>query len=255
MISALALEPARRGPGGRSLREVRFVRRSALPISAACLVANGVREHFSRLLGRAVETEVIAPVIPGSFAVLFEGATIKRVRGRLCETFVVVRPLDARRLVAIAFAESAGDAPLSPVERLTLDRLLAAVPPLCAPLCGDVRSVVPETPDRAAAAATTYFEVRIGEAGASLGFALSSDPAEDAAPSLAFEDLGDVEIECTVECAQGSLDLELLARLREGMTLPLDTPIDGLGTLRAGGIPLVRGTCGGRGGRAAFVAA
>lgn len=259
MIAALGFSQARCGPRGRALREALFVRRSGLPLSAACLVANGVREHFARLLGRTLETEVVDPVIPDarSLSVLLEDATIRRVRGRLCEAFVVVRPHDARRLVAAAFAEPEGEyAALSPFERLTLDRLLAAVPPLCAPLCGEVRSVAPETPERAAAETATYFEIRIGgDVGAALGFALNVDPAHDAAPSLSLDDLGELEIECAVECARGRLDLETYAALRPGMTLPLDTPLDEGGMLHAGGIVLVRGTCGARGLRAAFVAA
>jgi len=259
MIAALGFSQARRSPRGRALRELRFVRRSGLPLSATCLVANGVREHFARLLGRALETEVVDPVIPDarSLNVLLEDATIRRVRGRLCEAFVVVRPHDARRLVAAAFAEPEGEqAALSAFERLTLDRLLAVVPPLCTPLCGEVRGVAPETPERAAAEATTYFEVRVGgDIGAALGFALSADPAEDAAPALSLEDLDDVEIECAVECARGSLEFETYAALRPGMMLPLETPLDEGGLLRAGGIAIVRGTCGSRGERAAFVAA
>jgi len=39
------------------------------------------------------------------------------------------------------------------------------------------------------------------------------------------------------------------------MTLALETRLDGVGMLSAGGISLVRGTCGIRGERAAFVAA
>ena len=257
MIWDLAFAQARTGPCGRAMREMRFVRRSALPLTAACLVANGIREHFGRLLGRALETEVVDPVIPEAraFDLLFEDATIRRVRGRLCETFVVVRPGDARRLLSVAFVEAENDTTaLSALERLTLDRLLSAVPQLCAPLCGDVRDVAAETPERAASEATTYFEVRIGGLEASLGFALSADPVPVTAPSLTLEDLCDVELECVVECARGNLDLETLARLRPGTTVALETRLDGLGTLRAGDRSLVAVTCGARGGNAAFVA-
>jgi flagellar motor switch/type III secretory pathway protein FliN len=157
--------------------------------------------------------------------------------------------------MAVAFAEPEADArALSPVERLTLDRLLAAIAPLCVPLCGDVRSVAPETPERTAAEAAAYFEVRFGEIGAALGFALSADPMPAAIPSVTLDDLADVEIACAVECARESFALDVLATLREGVTLPLDTPVDD-GTLRVAGIAIVRGTCGARGGRAAFAAA
>jgi len=133
VIADLAFLEPRLGRHGRAVREIGFARRSGLPLSAACLVANGVREHFGRLLGRALETEVIAPVVPDAhfFRVLFEEAIIRRVRGRLCEAFIAIRPDDARRLIAVAFVEpERGPTALSQVERLTLDRLFAALPPL-----------------------------------------------------------------------------------------------------------------------------
>jgi flagellar motor switch/type III secretory pathway protein FliN len=257
VIADLAFLEPRLGRHGRALREIGFARRSGLPLSAACLVANGVREHFGRLLGRALETEVIAPVVPAAhlFRVLFQEAIIRRVRGRLCEAFIAVRPDDARRFIAVAFVEpERGPTALSQVERLTLDRLFAVLPPLCVPLCGDVRGVSAEIPERAAAEARTYFEVRIASGvDAALGFALTVDPLQESVPALALEDLQDLELECAVECARGTLGVDAAARLHEGMTLPFETLLEDAGTLRVGEALIARGTCGTRGGRAAFV--
>jgi len=235
-----------------------FVPRSTLPVSAACLVANGVREHLTRLLGRDVDTEVVGPALPTADArrTLFEGALVYRVRGRNGDAFVALRSLDARRLAAAAFRE---DGPvegflLSSIERATIERILSALPPLCAPLCGPVRTVTPEQPDRAVADVRTYFEVRtLGAIRVALAFALAVDPAESVVATLALEDLREIEVDCSVEIACGSVGIASLAALTEGSVVPLNAPLDALGTLRACGVAIVRGTCGERNNRAAFV--
>jgi len=257
MIAALRFSTPR-ASGGRVVREARFVRRSGLPLSAACLVANGVREHLSSSLGRAFETSVIDPVVLDQRAAraLFSGATVYRVRGRLCDAFTVLRSDDALRLAALAFGETErAEGEMSPVERLTLDRLLALLPPLCVPLCGEVRSVATETPERASAESAAYFEVRLSPVAVAFGFAMSIDPSEVAVPALALEDLRDLEMECTVECARGTIDVDALARLSAGETLALQTPLGGGGTLCVSGVPIAYGTCGARGERAAFAIA
>jgi hypothetical protein len=48
VIATLAFEPAR----GR-VRRTRFVPRPSLPVDAACVVANGVREALRTILGEA----------------------------------------------------------------------------------------------------------------------------------------------------------------------------------------------------------
>ena len=49
MIAALAFGSPRL-VGSRLIRDISFVPRSTLPLSAACLVANGVRETLSPLV-------------------------------------------------------------------------------------------------------------------------------------------------------------------------------------------------------------
>ena len=139
---------------GRVVRSAVFTSRSTLPLSAACLVANGVREQLSRLLATELEVELIEPTIPNANErrVLVEGATIFRVRGRICDGFVIVRANDARRLVALAFGESERserDA-LSEIERATLDRIASGLVPLCNTLCGALGPVNRESSERAA---------------------------------------------------------------------------------------------------------
>jgi flagellar motor switch/type III secretory pathway protein FliN len=260
VIVALGFDAPERLPDGRVVRAAHFRRRSSLPASAACLVANGAREQLSRLLAIDLETEVTEPAVLDAAArtVLFAGGFAYRVRGHGCDAFVALRAPEAKRLAAAAFGELdvPADATLSVLERATLERLAGALTALCAPLCGAVRAVQAESPERAAREAETYFEVRTGgRVVASVGFALSRDPAEPAAGEpFALEELEDVEIPCCVEFARGALNVGVFSRLAEQTTIALDTPIGAGGTLFASDVPLLRGICGARDGRSAFAA-
>jgi flagellar motor switch/type III secretory pathway protein FliN len=260
VIVALRFGPPRAGAGGRLVREPRFVPRSALPLSAACLVANGVREQLVRLLAVDIDTELIEPVVPNesSRRTLFADAMVYRVKGRFGDAFVSVRPADARRLVAAAFAEPerSDAAALSEIERATLERVLTALPPLCVPLCGQIRSVERETAEGAAFESVAYFEVRVcGPVRAAIGFAMTFEPAEAVGTTLTLDDLSDVELECSVEVARGAIAAAAFVRLECGSILPLETSLAADGTLRVGGTALALGTCGSRSERAAFVVA
>ncbi|MBD5634363.1 MAG: hypothetical protein IAI49_07775, partial [Candidatus Eremiobacteraeota bacterium] len=240
--------------GGRSVRRPVFVPRSTLPLSAACIVANGVREQLSRLLAVEVDVELIEPVVPGPAErrTLVAGATVLRVRGRLCDGFVIVRPADARRLVALAFGEnerSERDA-LSEIERATLERIVAGLVPLCNSLCGTLGPVVRETSERVACDLATYFEVRTtGALRIAVGFGLSRDPAEDVGESLCLDDIAAIELEARVDVAAGALGVPAFSRIAIGTTLRLDTPLGAPGILRFADVPFARVTCGVANGR------
>jgi hypothetical protein len=258
MIAALAFGPAQILASGRSLRRARFESRSTLPLSATCLVANGVREQLAHLLAAELDVELVEPAIPGpgERRTLLEGATVRRVRGRLCDGFVIIRPADARRLVALAFKEPqrSESASLSEIERSTLERIVAALVPLCTSLCGALGPVTRESSERAACDLTTYFEVRTtGTQRVAIGFALTSDPLEQVGERLSLDDLADVELEGAVEFASGSLGVRGFTRLAEGATLKLETPLGAAGLLRFGEVVFGRGACGLRDGRTALV--
>jgi hypothetical protein len=260
MIAALRFTKPVYDATGRALGDATFVPRSTLPLSAACLVANGVREALSRLLARELDVEVLEPVVPDASErrVLLDGATVYRVRGRICDGFVVFRSDDARRLAALAFGEherSERD-PLSAIERATLERIAANLVPLCNTLCGTLGPVVRETAERAACDVATYFEVRTSAAPrVAIGFALSRDPAEDISGRITLADLSEVEVGGTVTCGFGSLSVPAFSRLAPGVTLPLDTPLGGHGVLRFGDVAFARGTCGVNAGRTAMYVA
>jgi hypothetical protein len=248
MIAALAFT------GTGRVRSARFEPRSTLPLSAACVVANGVRETLARMLARELEVELIDPAIPGGAErrTLVAGATIVRVRGRLCDGFVIVRPADARRLAALAFGESerAHGAALSAIESAALERIVAGLVPLCTPLCGTLGPTVRESPDRAASEFATYFEVRTtGPAPVAIGFGLSRDPAEPVADPLTLDDLGAVELEGRVDVGRAQLGVPAFSRLAVGATIPLETPLGTPGVLRFGAVAFARVTCGVANGR------
>lgn len=248
MIAALAFDTPALLDDGRTLRRASFVSRSTLPLSAACLVGNGVRETLGRLLARDLEVDLIEPAMPlgTQRRTLLEGATISRVRGRICDGFVILRPADARRIVALAFGEHERlDDALSDIERVTVERVVAALVPLCNVLCGTLGPVTRETSDRAACDLVTYFEIRTtGSPRIAIGFALTRDPAEEIGTPLVLDDLADIELEGTVELGAGSLGVPGFSRLAPGATVVLDTTLGSLGTLRFGDVAFARGTCG-----------
>ena len=258
MIAVLAFESPRLLADGRVTRECAFSPRSTLPLSAACLVANGVREHLSRALGTELDVDLVAPVVPGSRErrILTDDALVYRVRGRICDGFVVVRAADARALAAAAFGEPERpptDA-LSEIERATVDRIARGLVPLCATLCGTLGPVVPESNERAACDVVTYFEVRTtGGPRFAIGFGLTRDPAEEIEERIELADLVDVEIEGRVEFARGVLGIPAFGRLAPGATIAFDTALGTPGRLHFGDVVFGRGACGTRNGRGAIV--
>jgi hypothetical protein len=254
VIAALKFGPPRTLPDGRAVRVLAFAPRSTLPLSAACLVANGVREALARLLAAEFDVELIEPAIPAPAErrLLVDGATIVRVRGRLADGFVIVRPADARRVVSAAFGEAERperDA-LSAIERATLERIAAALVPLCNALCGTLGPATRETSERAACDIATYFEVRTtGAQRFSIGFGLTRDPREEVTGLVRLDDLAAVEIEGRVEVAAGMLGVPAFSRIAAGATIPFETRLGAPGVLRFGDVAFSRVTCGVSNGR------
>ncbi len=258
MIATLTFTEPQSDADGRRVAGARFEPRSRLPLSAACLVANGLRELLSRLLAVELETELLEPLVPSPAVrpVLFADAIVACVRGRVADAYIVVRPADARRLVALAFGEAErpdGD-PLSEIESQTLDRAMLALAPLCGSLCGPSTGAARIAATTAECDSESYFEVRLLlERPVTIGFALSREPAFEIGARVAIADLEQVEIELRAECARGRLELVDVATLAVGAIVPLTTRIGDPGWLCLGDRSIARGSCGANGGRAAFV--
>ena len=71
MIVALDFGSPETLPDGRAVRPARFVPRSSLPASAACLIANGAREQLSRA-PRPLPKLKLAPAAPSRRGALFD---------------------------------------------------------------------------------------------------------------------------------------------------------------------------------------
>jgi flagellar motor switch/type III secretory pathway protein FliN len=232
---------------GRRMRRSCFERRSLLPASAACVVANAMRETLSALLAVPVTLRLLEPVIPdpAAWSALAAQARLYRVRGSIAAAAIVVRPRDALALAAAAFGEAVAEPrPLSPVESEVLLRAVRALSGSLASVIGRDAAALEQILD--ISGYVTYFELILERpVAARIGIALSRDPvAKGPGGTLRIEDLLDVEIELSAEFAAGEMAAMTFLDLRPGALVPMMTKIGMSGTLKAGGTVLARGECG-----------
>ncbi|HET6894191.1 MAG TPA: FliM/FliN family flagellar motor C-terminal domain-containing protein [Candidatus Baltobacteraceae bacterium] len=244
------------GSSQKRVRAIRFQQRSSLPVSAACIVANGVRETLGALLASPVSLRLLEPRIPDPQAwnTLCSGAQLYAVRGPVCDAAFVIRPGDALALASSAFGELPdAQRPLSALEREVLVRALRGIAGSLAPVCG--RELSPLEPILDIHGYVTYFELLVERpVAARLGIALSRDPvARSGASALHLEDLGGVEIEVCAQFACGMLTAEAFLGLRPGTIVPMKTRVGEPGLLKIGGAVIARGECGALGERSAFI--
>lgn len=236
----------------RGVRCAAFVERSLLPIAAACLVGNAVRETLASLLRAPVSLELLEPVVPSARAwpALLRDARTACVRGSVAEGALVLRPRDARALAAAAFGERAiSGERLSPLESIVLERILTALAPALASVCGVDLQRAGETPTQAFA---TYFEAIVERPTCRIGVALSREAPAPTLGALGPADLADVPVELRAVLGGVSLTAGELLALRPGITLPM-TSVSGGATLLLEGRPVARGTCGVRAGHFAVL--
>lgn len=240
--------------GGRHVRRAQFERRSLLPVSAACVVANGIRECLSTLLAVRVDLRLLEPAIPDprAWAAISEGAYVFATRGSACGAAFVLRPNDASTLAAAAFGEQPAERPLSSLEHEVLVRALRALASSLAPICGRDLSPLETVAD--IAGYVTYFEVLSpAPLPFRIGIALSRDPAPLSPGTLGIADLLDVELELGVTVAQGFMDAGSLLRLRPGVEVPMTTAVGDPGLLTLDAAIVGRGECGVLGNRNVLV--
>jgi hypothetical protein len=257
-VKYLAFERASERSGLRRIRTAGFEERSHLPVSAACLVANGMREALASLLRADVRLRVFEPCVPSNagWHAIAHGAAIYRLRGTGNEAAIVLRPADALALASSAFGEPPpAQRALSPIERRVLDRAVAAIAGALTPVCGP-----PEGPPACESAALScfaaYIELRVSEpVTASIGVALAHDPAPEPAARLAPETLQGVELVAALRVPVGSLSAGALARLECGDILPMTEGRALHGRLELAGTPIAQGECGVVGDRYALAVA
>jgi len=241
---------------GRRVRLMTFEDRSLLPVSAACVVASGVRETLSELIGEAVLLKLYEPAIPSpaAWTHIVRDATIYRVRGARCDAAIILRPCDAAAIAGAAFGETAVAArDLSALEQAVMERTVRAISAHFGPICGAAESLNFEE-IRAIGGLQTFFELQIERpVSARIGIALARDPSPpEAQPEIVPESLLDLGIELAVRTNLGSYAALSIAQLEPGTILPL--PAGALrGTLEIAGSLLTSGECGISGGRYAIV--
>lgn len=240
---------------GKQVRRSRFTRRSSLPVPAACVVANGVRETLGALLATPVSLRLLEPVIPDPQAwnAICAGAQLYGLRGPSCDAAFVLRSPDALALASGAFGEEADEPrPLSAVEQEVLVRALRGIAGSLAPVCGRELSSLERILD--IRGYVTYFELLVERpVRARIGVALSRDPAAKGSATLRIDDLLDVEIELSVEFARGAIPAAAFLDLRPGTNVPMKTRIGEPGRLLCNGGVLARGECGALGERSALI--
>jgi flagellar motor switch protein FliM len=242
--------------GRKRIRRAKFEPRSALPISAACVVANGVRETLSALLAVPVKVRLFEPSIPSppAWSAILREARLYRVRGNVADAAVLLRAADALALAAVLFGESGASAPrpLSPIECDVIDRLVNAIAANLGAVCG-ARDGYPVERVTAIAGFVTYFEVLVEEPiAARIGVALSRDPSAEPRGCVEIGHLTRVRLTAAASIDLGTAPAAEVARLAAGAMVPLSTAQLQRCTLTAQGKRLARGSCGVRNGRYAL---
>jgi hypothetical protein len=232
--------------GGRRIRTLTFEDRSILPVSAACVVASGVRETLATLFGDAVALKLYEPTIPqpAAWPAIVRDANVYRVRCATVDAALIVRPQDASALAAAAFGErEALTGTLSALERTVLERIVRAVAMQFGPICGAAAELAVDL-QADMRTFSTYFELQLERpVRARIGVALSRDPMPQALAGITVEDLLDLEMEVAVRAEAGAHAAAEIAALEPGDVLPL--PLGALrGTLWVAGRSVAVGECG-----------
>ncbi len=243
------------------VRRLRFSPRSSIPLEAACVVANSLRETLREVFGEACELVVGEPsaLSVDAWRALAQDAFLFLTRGRQTDIVLVIPQLDARRLVLRAFGEgpsapSADGRACSALEIAAIERIAARCAVSFDPLCAERRSASRSVMLGDVPGAAAYFDVRVhAPIPLVLGIAIVR-ALPDAGPTgrLAPAALERVGVRARVAFATATVDAAALLRWRIGDVVAFDTPLTGPATLTVGGRALASGQPGVAGTRAAL---
>jgi len=242
-------------------RRLRFSPRSSIPLEAACVVANGLRETLREVCGEACELVVGEPsaLSPEAWRALAQDAFLFLTRGRQTDIVLVIPQPDARRLVLRAFGEGpaapgADGRPCSALEVAAIEKIAARCAVSFDPLCAERRSASRAIAHADVPPCVAYFDVRVyAPIPVVLGIAIvralpDAGPAGRLAPA-ALERIG---IGVRVAFATATVDAAALLRWRIGDVIAFDTPLTAAARLTVGGRALAAGQPGIAGTRAAL---
>ncbi len=242
----------------KRVRAIRFDARASLPTTAACVVANGVRETLTSLFGTPASMRICEPIIPPAhtWPVIMRNAMLYRVRGSITDAALVLRATDAIAIASTIFGESPGAAStareLSRIERDVIDRTASAIAANLGAVCGAREGHSAERVGTIGGF-VTYFELLLEEpVTASIGIALSRDPAPEPLVRLELGHLAGVGVVVCASLEIGSVQAGAIARLAPGSVLSVQRSELSRCALTASGRPLALGHCGVRNGRFAL---
>ncbi len=245
-------------PNGRGVRPARFVPRTSIPVGAACLVANALRETLHEVFGERCELTLGEPAAigPAAWDMLSRDAYCFLTRGRQTDIVLVVPNAHARTLVLRAFGEGEplGPAALSVLEVHAVERIAARCASAFDALCAERRGATQRVEPAALPLCVAYFDIHIqAPIAIDIGIGIVRDlpepgPAGRFAPSL----FAHVPLEVRATFASGTIDVATLLGLTAGDVLLLDTQVGASATLKIADRRLAEGTCGVSGGRYCF---
>jgi hypothetical protein len=220
------------------------------------MVASGVRETLTSVLGVQTSVRLFRPCIPSPSAwrAIGDDARIYRLRGTRCDAAIVLRPADALAFVSGTFGEAPAETrSLSSIECVVLDRAISAIAGAFVPICGPLQEV-PARDARGLHGFVTFFELQLERPSrARIGVALSREPAPEGAPQLTPHDLRDVMLKLSVRLDVRRHCAADVAALECGDLLPMTVGRRLRGTLELAGTVIALGECGVAQGRYAFV--
>jgi flagellar motor switch/type III secretory pathway protein FliN len=253
VIATLAFDAPRGG-----VRRASFIPRPQLPIDAACVVANGIREALRTLLGEACAVTIGEPVAldAPAWRVLTQDALLFATPGRATDVIFVLSGGDARRLVHAAFGEepAPGDGAWTALEAGAIERIAARCATACDALCAERRGPTAAMPATRVPRAAAYFDVRISApVTLTIGVGVVRELIEPAPTrTLSLEALAQVSIDARVILGRATLSAASLLTLQAGAVVHLTTKVAGEGELNLAGQRIAFGTCGVRNRHAAF---
>ncbi len=257
-MKSLTFGPSLENTAGLLVRGPRFETRSALPVSAACVVANGVREMLSSLLGTAVTLRLTEPMVPAPdvWDVLLGEALFYRIAGAVADAGLIFSFRDATALVGAAFGEPQGLADegraLSAIEHEVLDRMVEGVAVNLSAVCGVSERLRAHRVENLLGFAT-FFELIVEKpVQARIGVALSREPTTDARGTLEKKHLSGVPVTAVASIELGRIDAGDIFHLQSGSLLPIRTADLSRCRLTLGGRAFASGSCGARNGRFAI---
>jgi flagellar motor switch/type III secretory pathway protein FliN len=249
-------------PDARGARRARFVPRTSIPLSAACLVANALRETLRELFGERCEVTLGEPVAlsPDAWHTLSRNAHCFLTSGRQTDIVLVLPERDARALVLRAFGEGEGEgagagAPaLSALELQAVERIAARCSPAFDPLCAERRGTSRRVAADAIPPCVAYFDVRIRQPIAlEIGIGIVRNlPDPGPAGSFPAALLAHVPVNVRAQLGSGTIDFATLVGLAPGDVVRLQTQVGASATLNVGDRTLASGTAGVSGGRYCF---